>query len=170
MLALDEEQAVAEQFGVARAQVRRDHLISHLLAALSEHLAEQVLFFGGTALSRTFIPEGRLSEDIDLMALGGRRATAETLERSLVRAVRREYPGLAWHPPLTTVRDVEPAVLVAPDGTTVRIQLLNRTGYGRTSSAGPALLRRATSHSAGAHSRVLRGVEDNRVGRPCGIS
>ncbi|MCI2424333.1 nucleotidyl transferase AbiEii/AbiGii toxin family protein [Saccharopolyspora sp. K220] len=80
MLDPDEEQAVAEQFGVARAQVRRDHLISHLLAALSQHLAEQVLFFGGTALSRTFIPEGRLSEDIDLMALGGRRATGEALK------------------------------------------------------------------------------------------
>ncbi|MGP4021228.1 nucleotidyl transferase AbiEii/AbiGii toxin family protein [Saccharopolyspora sp. 5N708] len=142
MLDPDEEQAVAEQFGVARAQVRRDHLISHLLAALSQHLAEQVLFFGDTALSRTFIPGGRLSEDIDLIALSGRRATAEALERSLVRAVRREYPGLTWNPPLTTVRDVEPAVLAAPDGTTVRIQLLNHTGYAPWPTERRALVQR----------------------------
>lgn len=129
MLTPDEEHTVAEQFGVARAQVRRDHLISHLLAALSQHVADQVLFFGGTALSRTFLPEGRLSEDIDLIALSPRRETAETIEHSLVRAVRREYPGLTWHPPLTAVRDVEPAVLTTRDGTTVRIQLLSRTGY-----------------------------------------
>jgi hypothetical protein len=74
MLAPDEEAAVAEQFGVARTQVRRDHLISHLLAALSTHLADQVVCFGGTALSRSFVPDGRLSEDIDLIAVG-RRAT-----------------------------------------------------------------------------------------------
>ncbi|MBQ0928810.1 nucleotidyl transferase AbiEii/AbiGii toxin family protein [Saccharopolyspora endophytica] len=126
MLDPDEEHAVAAQFGVARDQVRRDHLISHILAVLSHHFADEVLFFGGTALSRTFIPEGRLSEDIDLIALTHRGATAEKIEGSLIRGVRREYPGLTWHPPLTAVRDVEPAVLVDPNGATVRLQLLNR--------------------------------------------
>jgi hypothetical protein len=63
-----EEIATTERFGVARDQVLRDHLISHLLAALSEHCRDQVVFFGGTALSRTFVPDGRLSEDIDLAA------------------------------------------------------------------------------------------------------
>lgn len=76
MLEPAEEHAVAERFGVARAQVRRDHLISHLLAAISHHLADDVLFFGGTALSRTFAPDGRLSEDIDLIALHNRRRHA----------------------------------------------------------------------------------------------
>jgi hypothetical protein len=45
MLSPEEELAVAEQFGVARAQVRRDHLISHLLAMLSVHLVDRVVFF-----------------------------------------------------------------------------------------------------------------------------
>jgi len=125
----DEEHAIAEQFGVARIQVCRDHLISHLLAALSEHLADQVLFFGGTALSRTFVPDGRLSEDIDLIALGRRREVAQRIERTLPSATRREYPGLRWRPSLTEVRDVEPAIVTAPDGTSVRLQLLSRTGY-----------------------------------------
>lgn len=129
MLDAREETAIAEQFGVARAQVRRDHLISHLLAAISDHLADQVIFFGGTALSRTYAPNGRLSEDIDLIARGSRASTADAIESTLVRATRREYPGLSWQPALTTVRAATPAVLGAPDGTSVRIQLLSPTGY-----------------------------------------
>lgn len=129
MLDPDEEHAIAEQFGVARTQVRRDHLISHLLAALSEHAGDDVLFFGGTALSRTLAPHGRLSEDIDLIARHNRRVTAERLDKTLLRATRREFPGLQWQPPVGAVRDTAPAILSTPDGTTVRIQLLNATGY-----------------------------------------
>lgn len=129
MLDPAQEQAVAVQFGVARSQVRRDHLISHLLAAISEYMSDDVLFFGGTALSRTHAPDGRLSEDIDLIALRNRRTTASELERALLRATRREYPGLRWEPALAAVRDTEPAILTTPDGITVRVQLLSRTGY-----------------------------------------
>ncbi|SDQ14722.1 nucleotidyl transferase AbiEii/AbiGii toxin family protein [Actinopolyspora saharensis] len=151
MLDPREEAAIAEQFGVARAQVRRDHLISHLLAAISDRLADEVIFFGGTALSRTLAPDGRLSEDIDLIARSSRSSTAEALETTLLRATRREFPGLRWQPALTSIREVAPAVLVAPDGTTVRVQLLSSTGYApwpterrplvqRYSDAGPAEL------------------------------
>lgn len=56
MLDPAEEAAIAEQFGVAPAQVRRDHLISHLLAALSLDTADRVIFFGGTALARRPAP------------------------------------------------------------------------------------------------------------------
>jgi predicted nucleotidyltransferase component of viral defense system len=129
MLHPDEETAVAERFGVARGQVRRDHLISHLLAAISTHAADEVIFFGGTALSRTIAPHGRLSEDIDLIALGRRRDTAEKLETGLLRTTRREFPGLRWQPRLTAVRDTEPAVLTTTDGITVRLQLLRSEGY-----------------------------------------
>jgi hypothetical protein len=129
MLDPDEETAVADRFGVARPQVRRDHLISHLLAALSARAADQVVFFGGTALSRTFIPDGRLSEDIDLIAVRERRTAAEAVADCLVRGVRREFPGLRWEPLLTAVRDTDPAVLISPDGLTVRVQLLGATGY-----------------------------------------
>jgi predicted nucleotidyltransferase component of viral defense system len=48
--------AVADRFGVDMAQVRRDHLISHVLAAISVRvLSTDVVFFGGTALSRTYL-------------------------------------------------------------------------------------------------------------------
>lgn len=129
MLDPDEEIAIAEQFGVARSQVRRDHLISHVLGALSEHAADQVVFFGGTALSRTFAPDGRLSEDIDLIATRSRRDVAQLIEATVLRATRREFPGLRWEPQLTSVRDTDPAVLIAPDGLTVRMQLLHAEGY-----------------------------------------
>lgn len=129
MLDPREERAVAAGFGVAVDQVRRDHLVSHLLAALSERFADRLLFFGGTALSRSFAPDGRLSEDIDLIALGPRSELAAELDRDLPRALRREFPGTAWQPALSAVRDSQPANLVTPDGTSVRIQLLSRTGY-----------------------------------------
>lgn len=127
MLSPSEEEAVAAQFGVARSQVRRDHLISHLLAAL-EPLADRLLFFGGTALSRTFAPHGRLSEDIDLIALGRRTEIAEAVEAHVRRGLRREFPGLRWDPSLRSVR-THPAAVVSPDGLTVRVQLLRDEGY-----------------------------------------
>lgn len=142
MLNPDEETATAERFGVARPQVRRDHLISHLLAALSTHAADQIVFFGGTALSRSFVPDGRLSEDIDLIAIRGRREAAQLVEECLPRGTRREHPGLRWQPPLTAVRDTEPAVLISPDGLTVRIQLLSSTGYPSWPTTSRALVQR----------------------------
>lgn len=129
MLDPDEAQAVAERFGVASAQVARDHLISHVLAALSDLAGDDVVFFGGTALSRTHIPEGRLSEDIDLLAVAGRGAGAARIEPGLPRVLRREFPGVAWIPRPTEVRDSEPVMLQTPDGLGVRIQLLSSTGY-----------------------------------------
>lgn len=129
MLNLDEARSTAEQFGVANAQVQRDHLISHVLAALSDSFADEIIFFGGTALSRTFTPDGRLSEDIDLIALNSRQATAESLERQVVEAVRREFPGIRWEPLLSRVRDDQSAVITTPEGISVRVQLLSRLGY-----------------------------------------
>ena len=78
---LDEARAVSERFGVAIEQVRRDHLISHVLAAISRYHRDEVLFFGGTALARTFLPDGRLSEDVDLIALAPRADVAAALEK-----------------------------------------------------------------------------------------
>lgn len=38
----DEVAAVAERFGATEVQIRRDHLLSHLLAALSASLADRL--------------------------------------------------------------------------------------------------------------------------------
>jgi predicted nucleotidyltransferase component of viral defense system len=53
-----EAAAVRDRFGVADSQVLRDHAISHVLAALSAAgRADALLFIGGTALSRTHLPD-----------------------------------------------------------------------------------------------------------------
>jgi predicted nucleotidyltransferase component of viral defense system len=70
MLTESERQNVKETFGADDAQVERDHLISHVLAAISDDLGDRIRFFGGTALARTYVTQGRLSEDVDLIAVG----------------------------------------------------------------------------------------------------
>lgn len=124
-----ELQDVTATFGVYEGQVLRDHLISHLLAAISAEAAHEVVFFGGTALARSVVPDGRLSEDIDLLAIVRRSEVAARLTATLPRALRREFPGLGWDPALTEVREPAPAILRSADGLVVRIQLLSATGY-----------------------------------------
>lgn len=131
MLNPDELDHVAATFGAAEDQVRRDHLISHVLAALSTEVGDSVVFFGGTALARSVLPDGRLSEDIDLIAADNRTTVAATLTTAIPRALRREFPGLTWSPSPADSRGIDPAVLRSPDGLAVRIQLLSPTGYPR---------------------------------------
>ncbi|MEW2479987.1 nucleotidyl transferase AbiEii/AbiGii toxin family protein [Mycobacterium sp. NPDC049093] len=121
----DEKAAVAEQFGVATEQVERDHLISHLLAFLSRDFGDRIHFIGGTALARTHLSNGRLSEDIDLIAVGDRRSVAAGLDAALPRALARTHGRLALDPALSSVRDTHPAILRTSDGLAVRLQLLS---------------------------------------------
>ena len=114
MLDPAELQNVAAAFDVDESQVVRDHLISHLLAAISAEVGDSVEFFGGTALARTVLSDGRLSEDIDLLAIRNRSEIAARLTARLPQTLRREFPGLAWHPALTAVRHSAPAVLRDP--------------------------------------------------------
>lgn len=124
---LDKETA---RFGVADEQVRRDHAISHILAAISKHLRDEVIFFGGTALSRTHLVHARLSEDIDLIALGNRTLVAERLIRTVDDVLLRTHGRLTWSPSFTT-HDIEPAVVETPTGIAIRLQLLAGQGYQR---------------------------------------
>jgi predicted nucleotidyltransferase component of viral defense system len=127
MLDPTEAAAVAAQFGVGDLEVRRDHLMSHLLGALAGNLAEEVVFLGGTALARTHLPNGRLSEDLDLVARGKRASVASVIERVLATGARRDYGRLSWQPRLSAGPDVDSAMLVAADGLAVRVQLLDET-------------------------------------------
>lgn len=127
MLDSDDLACVADEFGVSEYQVRRDHLISHALMVVGE-LDLPVTFYGGTALSRTFVVDpargARLSEDIDLYS-GDRAAVARALDSGLPRLLRREFPGLGLEPGLASVRAIEPAALRTRDGLQVRIQVLD---------------------------------------------
>ncbi|WP_405149678.1 nucleotidyl transferase AbiEii/AbiGii toxin family protein [Nocardia salmonicida] len=124
----DERDSVAVQFGVSPEQVERDHLISHLLAAISERFGERLYFIGGTALARTHLVSGRLSEDIDLVALDNRTVLAAELDASLPRSVARSYGRLEWAPSLSTVPDTGAAHLRSASGVSVKIQLLSARG------------------------------------------
>src|SRR5690606_33669042 len=127
---IDEQEAVASRFGVSPEQVERDHLISHLLAAISDRFGDHLHFIGGTALSRTHLASGRLSEDIDLVALGSRTALAADLDAALPRAAIRTHGRLEWMPSLSSIPDTGAANLRSARGLSVKIQLLssrNRT-------------------------------------------
>lgn len=119
---------VEMQFGVGPEQVKRDHLISHALAAIASSGTDDVVFFGGTALSRTLLTDLRLSEDIDLIALGDRREISISLEYSLDRALRRPFGRVSFTPRLLDARHPQPSVMTA-GGVRVQIQLLSSEGY-----------------------------------------
>ncbi len=120
--------AIGSQFGVAFQQVRRDHLISLMLGALGP-LNDRLVFFGGTALARSYLPKGRLSEDIDLIAVGPRADIADALVRAVHRGLRATHGTLSWSRSLSEAREVDPVAVSTDDGISVRIQLLSPTGY-----------------------------------------
>lgn len=122
---IDERDQVAQQFGVAPEQVGRDHLISYLLAFLGEQFGDRIHFIGGTALARTHLPNGRLSEDIDLIAVDIRRAVAEELDDALPRAVARTHGRLTLERHFSTVADTLPVTVRTVEGIAVNIQLLS---------------------------------------------
>ena len=128
-LTLEDLRRETGRFGVAEEQVRRDHVISHMLAAISAACAEDVIFFGGTALSRTHLAHARLSEDIDLIATVQRAELLPKLVRAIDRAVARTHGRPVWDPAFTD-RDVEAAV-VATGGVQVRVQVLRGEHYPR---------------------------------------
>ncbi len=153
---------IAASFGVGMEQVRRDHLISHVLAALAAEVpTEDVVFLGGTALSRTHLVDGRLSEDIDLMTMRPRTDTANQIESAVRRGLARSHGRPSWSPLLSLTKDARPAVLSVPDGTSVQVQLVNAADYPqwptevvdleqRYSDAPPAALRVLTAAAFGA--------------------
>ncbi|KAA1431435.1 nucleotidyl transferase AbiEii/AbiGii toxin family protein [Mycolicibacter arupensis] len=121
----DERDSVATQFGVSAEQVERDHLISHVLAFLNREFGDRIHFIGGTALARTHLPHGRLSEDIDLIAVGSRKDVAQALDAALPRAVARTHGRLTVEPALSATPDVAAVVLRPAQGRPVRLQLLS---------------------------------------------
>jgi predicted nucleotidyltransferase component of viral defense system len=122
---IDERDAVTAQFGVSTEQVERDHLISHVLAFLSRSVGDHVQFIGGTALARTHLPAGRLSEDIDLIAIDDRKPVAAALDAALPRGLARSHGRLTLDPMLSDGPSTRPAILRSPSGLSVRIQLLS---------------------------------------------
>jgi len=151
VLSDEDRRRVREEFGADDAQVERDHLISHVLAVLSLQFATRIRLFGGTALSRTYLPGGRLSEDLDLIAVAPRSELATDLQNALSRALSREFGRPNFAPDLVSARGATAAVVSFPSGVGLRLQLLPGGHYPpwpfaltdlkqRFADAGPAAL------------------------------
>lgn len=123
-----ERRAVEQQFGVGSRQVVRDHVISHGLAAIAAAAQSDVVFFGGTALARTLLPELRLSEDIDLIALGNRRDVGARIQAEVQRRFRRTFGAVTLIPPIGEAPHPQPSILEVK-GTRIQVQLLTSEGY-----------------------------------------
>jgi predicted nucleotidyltransferase component of viral defense system len=115
---------------VARAQIEHDHVVSHVLAALAP-LTDQVVFYGGTALSRTLLDGLRLSEDIDLLSVGPRARVAAWLDELLQRSLERGFGRITAVPRLTEVRTDTQACVYTIGSVSLRIQLIDGRDYAR---------------------------------------
>jgi predicted nucleotidyltransferase component of viral defense system len=128
VLSRDDLEREMSRYGVAEAQVQRDHAISHVLAALTREAADLVTFFGGTALSRTYLTEARLSEDIDLIARAPRGDVIDAVRRATNQGLLRSHGRVTWAPDFSD-NDVEPAIATTSDGVSIRVQVLRGEGY-----------------------------------------
>ena len=86
----DEIARYTSLFGVEPTQIQHDFVVSHVLSAIAEH-RDRIVFFGGTALSRTYLDGLRLSEDIDLLAIGSRAEVARMLDRAIGERLERRF-------------------------------------------------------------------------------
>jgi predicted nucleotidyltransferase component of viral defense system len=123
----DDFAEVAERFGVAAEQVRRDHLVAHLLSALADCSAGDLVLIGGTGLAHTHLRRGRVSEDVDLLVEPW-LPVAEWIRERIPTSLRREYPDLRWDPSPTEVRRQGSARLISATGEVVKVQLIAREG------------------------------------------
>ena len=129
MLTDSDRERIKTKFGADDTQVERDHLISRLLAELSREMQSLLKFYGGTALSRSYLPNGRLSEDVDLIAVGPRTEIAQQVMRALTLGLAREFGRPTFTPALNQVRGAAPVVMRVPSGPQVQLQLLPENHY-----------------------------------------
>lgn len=119
MIDTDEVRTHAGAWGTTESQIRKDHLISHLLCALAG--LQGFVFFGGTAINRTYL-DGRLSEDVDLFLVPSDPADPDVIIGALREATRREYPDL--NVALTgTLQDAR-SYTAATEGLVVQVQIV----------------------------------------------
>lgn len=90
-------------------------------------LVDDIIFFGGTALHRTFL-NGRLSEDIDLL-VNDRKTTALAIDAALKQRFLDIYGTFSASPSFSeTLKDTAYAIFDVA-GVKIKIQLLNAKGY-----------------------------------------
>jgi predicted nucleotidyltransferase component of viral defense system len=129
MLESNELDQVQRIFGSSELQVRRDHAISHVLAAI-QHARAEFVFFGGTALSRTYLTSGRLSEDIDLFSSDSNREFLSRELDHLPEMIEQEFPGANWEALPSRVSDPRSALLNCDPSIKIKVQVLDAVSRG----------------------------------------
>lgn len=127
MLELGELLHVQRLFSSSELQVRRDHAISHILAAI-QNLRSEMVFYGGTALSRTLLTDGRLSEDIDLYAEDRKKLCQELDE--IPDLIEQEFPEANWQKLPSQLRDAESTNLSCGSAIHVKVQVVDSNSRG----------------------------------------
>ena len=122
MININERQEIQDLFGVSQGQVNRDHAISHTLSAL-QLLETKFVFFGGTALSRTFLDKGRLSEDIDLYT-ADRDALCSELDE-LPNFLEEEFPQANWNLRPSQTSELGHSSLVCEPSIQIKVQIVD---------------------------------------------
>lgn len=115
-------------FGVGEDQIRHDFVVSHMLRSLARD-AGRFVFYGGTALSRTFLNGLRLSEDIDLLSVGLRGQAAVLLDEALRDGLERQFGLIRANPSLPDTKTDTQACLYTIADVTVQIQLIAGDTY-----------------------------------------
>ena len=123
-----EEEWAMRHFDVPLSQVRHDFVVSHLLSAVSL-VDDAVIFYGGTALSRTILPDLRLSEDIDLLSVGSRQQAAQSIDEAVRGYFRRHRVEVDAEPWLAQVKRDTQACLFRIDDIEVKVQLIDGRHY-----------------------------------------
>lgn len=129
MLSKSDRAMIKQRFGADDRQVERDHAISWILSALSQGVGDNIVFFGGTALARTHLPLGRLSEDIDLIARKSRLDVVRAIDEALNDYLASELGRPRISPSLSLLRNTQAATVTFPSGPQVQIQVLPSDHY-----------------------------------------
>ena len=122
MLDIGELLHVQSFFSSSELQVRRDHAISHILAAI-QGLKSELVFYGGTALSRTLLTDGRLSEDIDLYTEDHEKLCRELDD--IPDLIEQEFPEANWQKSPSQLRDADSTNLSCGSSIQVRVQVVD---------------------------------------------
>lgn len=95
-------QAAAEYFNIRSVLIEKDYWVSLVLKKLSEsEYKDQVVFKGGTSLSKTYTYIARFSEDIDLALLEGKAfgdAKRKTLFKNIENTITAGLTQIKNHP------------------------------------------------------------------------
>ena len=126
MIKEDEITQVAKVFGSTVETIRKDHAIRHVLHCLSKIVNKPeekiVVFYGGTALNRTYFKDFRLSEDIDLI-VESYPQWIETMKAELLTLISYEYNDAMWTSERERTQDgVWTGFLACTQGVEVQIQ------------------------------------------------